>query len=211
MLSLISCTTRSVCSHGNTLRGCPHLELGNQCTWVQVQNGVVFTPWVTDMWSPVFIVIPFCPAKHHSETGMKLATNAKQWTAAELTKTMCTQGPSVHFFPRVHWRSRNVPEFLGGYLTKEKGVFTLVPIEYRTQVPCPNTKCERCLTCSGLLLQKVLYHYQNFHSIWYFFYIKEGHEKEYSWVKHEKFTRSRFRLTAVLFVISRHCSLFLST
>ena len=117
-------------------------------------------------------------------------------------------GTQCPLFPR---RARTCPNSRVGTWLKKKGVFTLVPIEYRTQVPCPNTKCERCLTCSGLLLQKVLYHSQNFHSIWYFFYIKEGHEKEFSWVKHEKFTRSRFRLTAVLFVISRHCSLFLST
>ena len=29
---------------------------------------------------------------------------------------------------------------------EKKGVFTLVPSEYRTRAPCPGTKCEGCLT-----------------------------------------------------------------
>ena len=38
--------------------------------------------------------------------------------------------------------------------TWKKGVFTLVPSEYRTRAPCPGTKCERCPYFASLLLKR---------------------------------------------------------
>ena len=38
--------------------------------------------------------------------------------------------------------------------TWRKGVFTLVPSEYRTRAPCPGTKCERCPYFASLLLKR---------------------------------------------------------
>ena len=81
-------------------------------------------------------------------------------------------GTSAHLFARVHWRSRTCPNSSVG--TWLKGVFTLVPSEYRTRVLCPSTKCERCLTCSGLLLQTVLCHSQNSQFIWYCLILRKG-------------------------------------
>ena len=65
----------------------------------------------------------------------------KQWTAPELTKTMCTQGPSAHFSAWVQGR----PCLNSSLGTWKKGVFTFMPSEYCTRAPCLGTKCERCL------------------------------------------------------------------
>ena len=172
MLSIISCTTRkwSVFSHGNTLRSCPHLVLGNQCLGTGTKCCCVHTLSSRYVKSCVHRY-PISPCQT-SFWNMSLATNTKKWNAEELTKTMCTQGLSAHFLARVHWRSRTCPNFSVG--TWLKGEFTLVPSEYRTRVPCPSTKCDRCLTCSGLLLQKVLCHSQNSQFIWYCLILRKG-------------------------------------
>ena len=40
---------------------------------------------------------------------------------------------------------RHLAQILAWVLEK-RGVFTLMPTEHRTRVPCPGTKGERCLT-----------------------------------------------------------------
>ena len=50
-----------------------------------------------------------------------------------------------------------VPEFWRGYL--KKGVFTLVPSENRTRVPCSGTKCERGLKHWS---SRIVYHVRDF-------------------------------------------------
>ena len=174
MLSLIPCTTRkwSVCIHGNTLRGCPHLLLGNQCLGRVTKCCCVHT--LSNRYVKSCVHSYSLSPCRTPFWNMSLATNTKQWTAEELTKTICTQGLGTHFFARVHWRSRKCPN--SSVATWLKGVFTLVPMpsEYRTRVPCPSTKFERCVTCSGLLLQKVLCHSHKSKFIWCCLILRKG-------------------------------------
>ena len=44
----------------------------------------------------VYIVILFRPVRRHLKHEL-LVVKTKQWTASELTKIVCTQGPGVHF------------------------------------------------------------------------------------------------------------------
>ena len=86
---------------------CPHLVPGNQCLDTG-KNGFEY---------------PICNCVHSYSislwqtpfSNMSLAASSKIWIASEITKTMCTQGPGAHFCARV-----------------QRGVFTLVPCEYRT-------------------------------------------------------------------------------
>ena len=82
---------------------------------------------------------------------MSFATISKPRMATELTKTMCTQVPGAHFRARVQGLElvlghRHRVRILVWVCLEKKGVFTLVPSEYRTRAPCPGTKCEGCLT-----------------------------------------------------------------
>ena len=86
---------------------CPHLVPGNQYLDTG-KNGFEY---------------PICNCVHSYSislwqtpfSNMSLAASTKSWIASEITKTMCTQGPGAHFCARV-----------------QRGVFTLVPCEYRT-------------------------------------------------------------------------------
>lgn len=130
MLSLIPCTTRnwSVCSHGNTLRGRPHLLLGNQCPGRVTKCCCVHT--LSNRYVKSCVHSYSLSPCRTPFWNMSLATNTKQWTAEELTKAMCTQGLGTHFFARVHWRSRKCPN--SSVATWLKGVFTLVPMPRST-------------------------------------------------------------------------------
>ena len=82
---------------------------------------------------------------------MSFATISKPRMATELTKTTCTQVPGAHFRARVQGLElvlghRHRVRILVWVCLEKKGVFTLVPSEYRTRAPCPGTKCGGCLT-----------------------------------------------------------------
>ena len=74
-----------------------------------------------------------------------LAVSAKQWIAPELKNSVCIKGPSALLSARVALYSGigTVHEFWDKFL--KKGVYTLVPSEYKTRAPCRGTRCERCL------------------------------------------------------------------
>ena len=66
---------------------------------------------------------------------MSLAPRTKQWTTRNLQKLWHTGT----------WCPLLCPNATVG--TWKKGVFTLVPSEYRTRATCPGTKYERCRSC----------------------------------------------------------------
>ena len=122
--------------HIYNLRGCPHLGPGNQCLGTGTKRCCVHTE--STRYSTAYIVTPFLPVSRHFFKIMSLATITKPWTATELKKKRCAHRDPVPTF---------VPEYKVSTLgTKKKGVFSLVPSEWRTRAPCPGTKCERCLS-----------------------------------------------------------------
>ena len=83
--------------HICNLRGCPHLEPGNQCLGTGTKWCCVHT--VSTRYATAYIVTPFIPVRRHFLKNMSLATITKPWTATEL-KNGAHRGPVLTLVPQ---------------------------------------------------------------------------------------------------------------
>ena len=101
----------------------------------------------------VYIVTPFRPVGRHLIWNMSLAARKRHWTARNLQK-LCARRDRLTRCPLLCWSTRSRPCARlpapcpnSRVRTWKKGVFTLVPSDYRTRAPCSGTRFKRCLIC----------------------------------------------------------------
>ena len=151
MIHIALSNLREEYPRSRSLRGYPHLVIGYQCLGAGTKWCCVHT--LSARYMTVSIVTPFRPVRRHFETW---AYQREQSCGLPGTNKNCvhteTQCPVMYPSTRLRpcrpctrapvlWPNSSVG-------TWHKGVFTLVPSEYRTRATCANTKYER----SGCLL-----------------------------------------------------------
>ena len=132
------------------LNGCPHCR--GIIGFVQARNGfAASSQWVPDM-QLCTLLLHFPLSDAIFLKNMSFATITKPWSHCHRTNKNSVHTGTWCPFLCPSTRSRPCtrapapcPNSSVGMLQK-KGVFTLVPSEYRTWAPCPGTKCEGCLT-----------------------------------------------------------------
>ena len=117
------------------LRGRPHVVTGYRYKMV--------------LWSrfnvTAYIATPFRPVRRHFETW---AYQREQSIGLpQNLQKMCSHTDPVPTFRSRPCTRASVPCLNSHVRIWKKGVFTLVPSDYRTRAPCSGTRCKRCLIC----------------------------------------------------------------